>query len=183
MPIEYLPENAGVAYSKDYAGSLTHAKVNDPILQTLEFRHPDFVDADGNATSYYIVNDVRPLVATDELGGTHTFVAVPLEYVPPEQSDSGAPKPAALRLDNCSGELMRLLQLAVGSDEPVEVIDRRYLPSNTSAPHVMPPTVMELNSPMVTPETGTVQLTFGSLNNKKWPARTYTPEDFPGLAS
>ena len=43
-------------------------------------------------------------------------------------------------------------------------------------------TVLAYRNPVITPETGTVQLTVGNLNNKKFPARIYTPEGFPSLA-
>jgi hypothetical protein len=182
MP-DYLPENAGVSYSKGYAEAIASATIGDPILQTFEFRHPEFVDENGDATSYWIVNNIRNLVATDENSETHTYLAIPLEFVPPEQSDTGAPKPGGLKIDNVSREITRLLMLARESDIPVEAVERRYLPSDTSAPHVLPVTVYELANPEVNVESATVQLTFGHLTNKKFPARIYTVEEFPGLVA
>jgi hypothetical protein len=177
----YLPENAGVQYSEAYAEAIASAKVGDPILLTLELRHPLFVDEDGAATSAWIVNDFRNHTFTDENSETNTYIGVPFRYVKPEQTDSGAPKPAALEVDNVSLEVTRLLMLARGSDDPVEAVQREFLPSDTTAPHVLPVTVLELTNPVVTVETVSLQLTFGALTNRKFPARTYTAEDFPGL--
>jgi hypothetical protein len=178
----YLPANAGVQFSEAYAEAIASAKAGDPLLLTLEVRHSDFVDEDGNATSYWIVNDFRNLTATDEDSVVRTFIAVPFRFVWPEQTDSGAPKPAAMEIDNVSRQLTTLLLQARESDEPVECVLRMYLPSDTTAPHILPVTVMEVINPVVTSETVSVQLTFGSLTNRKFPARIYTAEEFPSLA-
>jgi hypothetical protein len=178
----YLPANAGIELSEAIAEAYASAKVGDPILQTLEFRHASFTDEDGNPTSHYIVNDFRPLVATDEDLVERTFLPVPHRFTKPDQSDSGAPKAAQIEIDNVSLILARLLMQARASDEPVQVIAREYLPSDTSAPHVIPVTVTELSSPVITVETVSAELGFGGLTNMKYPARTYTAEDFPALA-
>jgi hypothetical protein len=178
----YLPANAGIELSEAIAEAYASANVGDPILGTLEFRHASFTDEDGNATSHYIVNDYRELVATDEDSNVRTFLPVPHRFTKPDQSDSGAPKAATIEIDNVSLILARLLMQARESDDPVQVIAREYLPSDTSAPHVIPVTVTELAAPVITAETVSAQLTFGNLTNRKYPARTYTAEDFPALA-
>jgi hypothetical protein len=182
MP-SYLPARAGVEISEAIAEAYASANVGDPVLLTLELQHPDFVDADGEPTSAWIVNDHRDLVATDEDANERTFIGVPFRYVKPEQTDSGAPQAPTVEIDNVSLEVTRLLMLARGSDSPVVVIEREYLPSDTSAPHVLPPTVLELGPPTITAETVSAPLLFGGLTNRRWPARTYTAEDFPGLAA
>ena len=177
----YLPENAGVALSEPYAISLASNTIGDPALRTLELRHPRFTDEDGNATGIYIVNDYRNLTATDEDSNTHTFIGLPFKYVMPEQTDSGAPKASSVEIDNVSREVLRVLLQARESDDPVEIVERMYLPSDTTAPHVLPVTVAELSSPVASVETVSAQITFGSLTNKKFPARVYTLEEFPTL--
>jgi hypothetical protein len=179
MPM--LPENAGVAFSEAYANAISSAKMGDPLLVALEVRHPDFEDESGNPTSYYIVSDNRSLTATDEDSETHTYIPIPFRFIPPEQTDSGAPKPAALEIDNVSLQLSQLLLMANSSATPVEVVVRMFLRSDTSTPHVLPVLVMEATEPVITSETVSVQLTFGALTNRKFPARVYTAEDFPGL--
>ncbi len=179
----YLPPRAGVEVSEAIAEAWASANAGDPVLTTLELRHPSFVDDEGNPTSAWVVNDLRNLVATDEDANVRTFIGVPFRYVKPEQTDSGAPQPPTIEVDNVSLEVTRLLMLARGSDDPVEVIEREYLPSDTSAPHVLPVTVLELAAPVITAETVSMQLIFGNLTNRKYPALQYTPEDFPALAA
>lgn len=179
----YLPPRAGVEISEAIAEAYASAKVGDPVLLTLELQHPSFVDANGDATSAWIVNDHRDLVATDEDANERTFIGVPFRYVKPEQTDSGAPQAPTVEIDNVSLEVTRLLMLARGSDDPVRVIEREYLPSDTSAPHVLPPTVLELGPPTITPETVSAPLLFGGMTNRKWPATQYTAEAFPALAA
>lgn len=178
----YLPANAGLQLSEAIAEAYASANVGDPVLLTLEFRHPDFVDDDGNPTSAWVVNDYRNLVAFDEDSIERTFIGVPFKYVKPDQTDSGAPKAAQIELDNVSLEVSRLLMQARESDDPVEVVEREYLPSDLTAPHVLPVTVTELAAPAITVETVSASCTFGNLTNRKYPARTYTAEDFPALA-
>jgi hypothetical protein len=182
MP-DYLPMHAGVQISEAIAEAMASATIGDPILLTLELRHPSFVDESDNPVSAWIVNDLRNLVAFDENDVERTFIGVPFRYVKPEQSDSAAPQVPAVAVDNVSLEVTRLLMLAKGSDDPVQVIEREYLPSDLSAPHVLPVTVLELSAPVITAETVTGQLIFGNLTNRKYPARTYTAEDFPALAA
>jgi hypothetical protein len=177
-----LPENAGVSMSEGYAIAVSSNKIGDPLLVALEVRHPDFEDENGAATSYYVVSDNRALTATGEDSETHTYQPIPFRFVPPEQSDSGAPAPARLEIDNVSLQLARLLLMANASAEPVEVVVRMFLRSDTSAPHVLPVLVMEATEPSITDTTVSLSLTFESLTNRKFPARTYTPEKFPGLS-
>jgi Domain of unknown function (DUF1833) len=181
MPIDYLPANVGVTFSKAYAEAIASAKMGDPVLITLEMRHPDFRDEDGNPTSARVVADYRNLTATDENGQTHTYIGVPFRHVKGDQSDSGAPRTATVEIDNVTRQIVQALMQARGSDEPVEVVVREYLPSDTSAPHVLPVSVYELSAPIATVETVQAQLGYGNLTNMKWPARVYTVEEFPGL--
>lgn len=178
----YLPPNAGVQLSQAVAEAYASATAGDPVLITLEVRHPSFVDEAGAPTSAWIVNDLRPLVANDDNGVSRTYIGVPFRFTKPEQTDSGAPRSPTIEIDNVSLEVARLLMLARGSEDPVEVVVREYLPSDTSAPHVLPVTVMELTAPVITSETVSAQVGFARLTNLKYPARTYTAEAFPGLA-
>jgi hypothetical protein len=179
----YLPPRAGVSISEDAAQNYASATVGDPVLLTLELIHPAFTQP------ARVVNDLRNLTATLEAGAPYNagaaveFIGVPFRYTKPEQSDSGAPAAVPVEIDNVSRALTELLMLARESMEPVEVIEREYLPSDTSAPHVLPPTRLELTNIVITPETVSAQLGFGNLTNRKFPPRIYTAEDFPGLAS
>ena len=84
MP-SYLPVNAGVALSEAIAEAYASAKTADPVLVTLEFRHPSFTDDAGNPTSAWVVNDFRNLVATDENAISRTYIGVPFRSSSPSR--------------------------------------------------------------------------------------------------
>lgn len=180
MPI-YLDPRLGVSYSEAIAESMASNKQGDPILLTLELQNENFVDDAGNPTSAWIVNDYRPLVAKDEDGNERTFRPVPFRYTMPEQTDSGAPAAVQIEVDNVSQILTK--QLARAGRSPVYIVEREYLPSDTSAPHVLPPTKMVLSNVEAGSTTVTAQASFGDFNNRKFPFATYTRELFPALAA
>jgi hypothetical protein len=180
MP-SYLDPRAGVSISEAIAEAYASATAGDPVLLTLELHHPDFT------APARVVNDFRTLTATLEADAPYNageaveFSGVPFRYTKPEQTDSGAPAAVGIEIDNVSREITNLLLLAAESFEPVRVIEREYLPSDTSAPHVLPVTTMELSGIEVSVETVRAQLSFGNLTNRKFPSLQYTAENSPGL--
>jgi hypothetical protein len=179
----YLPARAGVSISQAMAESYASATAGDPALMTLELHHPDFT------APARVVNNLRNLTATLEddapynAGEAVEFIAVPFRYIRPPQSDESAPAPVAVEIDNVSLALTTLLMQALESMEPVQVIAREYLPSDTSAPHVLPVTTLEMTGIEIGVETVRAQLTFGHLTNRKFPVRQYTAENTPGLTA
>lgn len=178
----YLDPRAGVQLSEAIAEAYASATVGDPVLITLELHHPSFT------APARVVNDYRTLTATLEADAPYNageaveFIGVPFRYTKPEQSDSGAPAAVGIEIDNVSLAITELLLQAIESDEPVLVIEREYLPSDTSAPHVLPVLQLEMGGIQVGVETVSAQLTFGNLTNRKFPATQYTAENAPGLA-
>jgi hypothetical protein len=182
MP-DYLPAQLGMTYSEALAEAYASATAGDPALTTLELHHPAF------SVPARVVSDTRDLLATLEATAPVdpstqvTFTALPFRAAPPEQSDSGAPAPVQIEIDNISLDLADLLLQARDSFEPVQVYVREYLPSDTSAPHILPVLVMEMSDIALDVQSATAQLSFGNLTNMRWPAHLYTRERFPALGA
>lgn len=184
----FLPPRVGLELSQALAEVYTQRTIGDPMLITLEVYHPGMLDGDGNPTSFRCVNEWTDLLATLEASAPFnpseevTFHAVPFRYVSPSENDTGAPAAVSIEIDNASLEVTRLLDSIIGSPIPVIVIERRYLPSDTSAPHATP-TVMELQAPEAT--TGGVRMSasFGNLTNRRFPGLRYTRAKYPALAA
>lgn len=188
MP-NFLPLRQGVSQSAALAQAYAHATAAEPILVTLEIRHPTFVDDAGNPTAIRIVNDWTPLTATLEAsaplnaGATVKFEALPFKFLRPEESDGSAPPEISIEIDNVSREIMPHLNHACESDSPVSVMVRSYLPSDTSAPHESPVPVFVLKSVSASMQTISGKAGFGNLINERFPKKFYTRESNPGLVS
>jgi len=188
MPV-YLPPRVGISISEALAESYAHASVDEPVLLTLEIHHPDFRSPNGQPTAARIVNDWADLTATLEadapMNGSQAvrFSACPFEYTKPEQTDTGAPAAVQIVIDNVSRKITPLLDQVVASMVPVLVIERIYLPSDTSAPHEMPPTRMYLSAPQVTSTSVTLQASFGNLTNRRFPAARYKRKQYAALST
>jgi hypothetical protein len=183
----YLPPRLGISISEAIAESMASAKVGDPLLLTLEIRR-DWTEA-GQPVAARVVNDYRPLTATLEAdaplnpGEAVEFTPVPFRHARQEQTDSGAPSAVSIEVDNVSQTLTELLQRDKTSREPLRVIEREYLPSDTTAPHVMPPTKLVLSNVEVSSTTATGQASFGNLTNRRFPVDLYTRERFSALSA
>lgn len=173
----YLPSRLGLSHSEAIAEAYASATAGDPVLLTLEVSHPAFSEP------ARVVNDFRDLTATLEATAPYNpstavlFSAVPFRYTKPEQTaesaNAGAPAAVGIEIDNVSGYIAELLIQAKESMEPVTVIEREYLPSDTSAPHVVPVTVMTMSNIVIGVETVRANLSFGDLTNRKFPAKVY----------
>jgi Domain of unknown function (DUF1833) len=174
MPI-YLPPRLGLSHSEAIAEAYASATAGDPVLLTLEIHHPDFDEP------ARVVNDFRNFTATLEADAPYNageavlFTAVLFRYTKPEQvaDGSGAPAAVGIEIDNVSGHIAELLMMARESMQPVTVIEREYLPSDTSAPHVLPVTSMTMSNIVIGVETAKANLSFGDLTNRKFPAKVY----------
>jgi hypothetical protein len=183
----YLPSRLGLELSDAIAEAYASATAGDPVLFTLELHHPEFT------APARIVNDWRAHVLTLEADAPEdpstavTFTGVPFRYARPDQvaelKAAAAPAAVPIEIDNVSLELATLMLLAKESEEPVTVIAREYLPSDTSAPHVLPVLTLTMTNIELGVETVTAQLTFGDLTNLRFPRRPYTAALFPGLAA
>jgi hypothetical protein len=185
----YLPPRLGIQHSEAVAEAMASAKVGDPILLTLELYREGWIDENGDQAVARVVNDYRPFHATLEddapnnPGELVTFQGVPFRYTKPEQTDSGAPSAVGIEIDNVSQQLTALLQQQKTSREPLRLIEREYLPSDNSAPHVLPPTKLVLSDVEATVTSVGAKATFGDLTNRRFPVHTFTRERFPGLTA
>lgn len=185
----YLPPRRGISHSEAMAEARAFARVDEPELLTLAFYHSAFVDSFGAEIALYVVNDFAALEATIEAdapldgGETVTFEPVPMRVVFPEESDDNRTPGASIGISNVLRALSPHLRAAAGTMEPVRMIARTYLPSDTSAPHEMPPLSLELTGA----ETDGVNVRFGAsygdVTNFPFPAVTYTADGFPALAA
>jgi hypothetical protein len=185
----YLPPRRGISHSAAVAEARAFARVDEPELITLAFYHSAFVDSLGAQIALYVVNDFEALQATIEAGAPLdageevTFQPVPMRVVFPEESDDNRNPGASIEISNVLRALSPHLRAAAGTMEPVRMIVRTYLPSDTSAPHEMPPLSLELTGA----ETDGVNVRFGAsygdVANFPFPAVSYTAEGFPALAA
>lgn len=182
MPV-YLPPRRGISHSQALAEARVYATADDPELLTLALYHSAF------KAPVYVVCDYQDLVATIEAdapadaGLTVRFKALPLRVTLPEETDTNRSPTAQIELDNVMRQLSPYLRLAAASREPVVLIARTYLASDTSAPHDMPPLRLELTSASTDGTNVAVQAGYGDIVNFPFPALSYQPEDFPGLAA
>ena len=170
----YLDPRLGISYSEAIAESMASNVQGDPILLTLEIRNVNF-------GSVYIVNDLNQFVAYDENGALRVFQPVPFRYTRPEQTDNGQPAGVQIEIDNVTQILTT--QLLTAGRDTTYIVEREYLPSDNTAPHVLPPTTMVLTDVRATPETVTGLAVFGDFSNRRFPFNTYTRERFPSLAA
>jgi len=185
----YLPPRRGISHSEAIAESRVYATVDEPELLTLALYHSAIVDQFGQPTGAYAVNDFEELVATVEAdapvhGGEEvTFRPVPMRVTLPEESDDVRDPGAQIEIDNAARVLTPYLRAAAQTQEPVQLIARTYLPSDTSAPHEMPPLHLEVTGASADGVNVTLRAGFGDVTNYPFPSVLYTPEGFPGLAA
>lgn len=179
----YLPPRRGISHSQALAEARVYATADDPELLTLALYHSAF-DA-----PVYVVCDYEDLVATIEAGApadagqTVTFKALPVRVTLPEETDDNRSPTAQIEIDNVMRQLSPYLRLAAASREPVVMMVRTYLASDTSAPHDMPPLRLELTSASSNGTNVTAQAGYGDVVNFPFPAAAYLVEHFPGLAA
>lgn len=188
MP-SYLPPRRGISHSAAVAEARAFARVDQVELLTLAFYHSAFVDDHGNQIALYVVNDFQVLQATIEAGAPLdageevTFQPVPMRVVFPEESDDNRNPTATLEISDALRVLSPHLRAASNTLEPVRMIARTYLASDTSAPHEMPPLSLELAGAESDGVNVRLSAAYGDVSNFPFPAVAYTAEGFPALAA
>ncbi|MEG3637641.1 DUF1833 family protein [Magnetococcus sp. PR-3] len=179
MPDDRLSQAIREAYAS--------APADVVILHTLEIRHPAFVDDEEVPTAIRVVRDYVDLIAKLEAsaplnpGESVTFVALAFNLeLPPVES---TPMPEiVVTLDNVSGEIMKHLDRAVQTMDPIEITYRPYLSTDLEGPQMDPPltlTITEVEADMLQVRARARMMDIG---NKAFPADTYRASRFPGLA-
>lgn len=180
----YRPLNVGVQHSEALAAAYITNPTDDPVLMTLEIRHPD-------GTPIRIVNQWASIDATLEAdapsnpGATVTFVGIPFTAVRPPETDGGAPAAITITMDNLNAQITQLAMAIQESQEPCQAILRTYLPSDLSGPHELPVLKMYVHSPVSIQPGHRAQFrcSFGDLTNRKFPRREYRRETHPTLSN
>jgi len=125
--------------SDDLAEYVYSNAADEALLETLELRHPAFVDDDGNNIAARVVNsreDFTGKLEDDAPMNPHSFVtfkACGFEVKMPE-SQSGALPRADFEIANVTRILAPYLDLAVDSDVPIELTIRTFLASRPDTP-------------------------------------------------
>jgi hypothetical protein len=185
----FLTPKRGLSYSQAIAEAYASAPETVVIYDTLEFRHPTFVDETGAIVAVRVVNDHVKLVAGIEAGAPADaerfvqFQPVRFGFRRPTESDSAQTPEVEITVSNVSRILMRYLDLAKESRIPIEVTYRPYLSNDLTAPHMQPPLTLTLRSVSADVTTVTARAGFGDLGNRRFPRVDYTSSKFPGLTA
>ena len=178
MPDPALSEAIQEAYA--------HAPSEAIILHTLEIRHPDFRNENGNPTAIRVVRDQIDLQARLEAdapmdaGAIVTFVAMGFELDLPAVDTTPVPE-IVVTLDNVSREIVRYLDVAAESQSVIEITYRPYLSNDLEGPQMDPPITLILSEVEADVQRVTARARMMDIGNKAFPSRTYTAKEFPGL--
>lgn len=189
MPVFRSPKK-GLSYSQAIAEAYASAPEDVVIMDTLEFRHPTFIDPDTlEVIALRVVNDHEALDATLEdtapmdAGEVVTFQPVRFGFRRPAESESGSTQEVEITVSNVSKTMMPYLDRAKETRIPIEVTYRPYLSDDTSGPHMNPPMTLTLRNVTTNMSDVSARAGFGDLTNRRWPRVDYTPARFPGLVA
>lgn len=175
-----------MSYKEAIAEAYATADLNEIVLDTLEFRHPNFRDDAGNPTAIRIVISYQNYDLTLEAnapvngGQTVTFIACPFEFVLPSWDEKTVPQ-LQIKIDNVDRRITTALEEASTSIIPIGVTYRPYLASDTSGPQMDPPFTFTLSKVVADVFVVSGTATTNDVNNWAFPNRIYTPQAFPGL--
>jgi hypothetical protein len=160
---------------------------DEVVLDTLELRHPSFIDESGNPAPIRVVADHDDLLATLEAdapldaGRSVQFIAMAFQFSLPSMEEGQAPQ-IDITLDGASAEIVAHLESAVTQTAQIECTHRRFLASNPAAgPQDGEPLTLYVASAKATLTQASATATLTDIHNKPFPARVYRPDDFPGL--
>lgn len=164
------------------------------VLCTLEFIHPAFLDEMSNPTGVRVIADPGVTLASGVKGrslklestapldaSTYVdFVAWQFNAVPIEQNQT-APGQFQIVVDDVAGGLRQYLDLALTSQDPIEVYYREYLDNDDTAPSYVegPFYVVDVDTDNYGVKiTGTTE----DLINRQFPSKVYNKTEYRGLA-
>jgi hypothetical protein len=179
MPNEALSEALKEAYAS--------APSEQVIVHTLEFRHPKFLDDNGDLMAVRVVRDHSDLTARLEQTAPLNpdemvvFTAVGFDVELPSVDGSAVPE-ITITIDNASGEIMRHLDAAVITQDKIEVTYRPYLSDDLEGPHMDPPVTLTLSEVKADVSRITARARMLDVGNKAFPGETYSSANFPGIA-
>lgn len=164
------------------AEAYASAPSNEPILDTLEIRHPDFTQPIRVVNDYQNFDAFLEADAPLNPGEEVTFISMRFEFIRPEISKSTSPE-IEMALDNVSGDIAGYLDTACQSPDLIEVTYRPYLASDPTAPTMNPPMTLNVKSASASVFRVTARAGFGDFANLKFPSETYDDTRFEGLSA
>lgn len=182
MPTYQAPLR-GVSKSEAYAEAMATASIEDAILYMLEVTHEDL------AAPIRLVLNSSNVTATLEAdapfnaGAAVEFTAINLGIHFPEETDSNASPPTRIWIDGVSPLVAAELEPAAESLQPVTVIVRTYLSSDLSGPASLPPLVLEMRDIEINETRVLVTLAYADFGNTRFPGKTFTADEHPGLSA
>jgi len=172
--------------SEALAEAYASAPADAVIFDTIEIRHPAFIDDDGKPTAIRVVIGYEEIEARLEddapmdAGKVVKFIPGAFRFSLPG-FEAGSVPTMRISLDNASREVTSHLEQAIAQTARIEVTYRTYLASDLSAPQMDPPYTMTLTNVHADVFQVTGTATLSDVHNWPFPRRRYTPDDFPGL--
>ncbi len=171
----------GVSISDADLEAAAIAPVRRAMLTCLEFHSAEWsaparVVADKQDFTAVLEDD-----APRNAGESVTFTALPLRAKWPSEGKAGQAPKVELEIDGVSSLLADLMDQAVVSLEPIELILRQYASDDPSGPSRLPVLTMEFQDVKVTENTVSGTCAYGDPTNDRFPAAAYTRLQWPGL--
>jgi len=179
MPDPTLSDAAKEAYAL--------APADEVVIDTLEIRHPDFVDEAGNPDSMWITTNQVEIEAPVEAdapvrgGETVTFRSLGFRFTLPRIEPGSGPE-MEIGIDSTDRRIIELLDAAATDPRPIVMCYRPYL-SNAleDGPQMAPPPSFVLSQVaakgLVTSGRARVAIDLGG----PFPRHVYTASAYPGL--
>lgn len=168
------------------AEAYASAPADEVVFDTLEIRHPSFVDDAGQPTAIRVVIGYEDIEARLEPqaplhGGQYvTFIAGAFKFTLPGFEEGQVPQ-LKITLDGVNRQITEHLEASRASKTPIEVTYRPYLSGDLTAPQMDPPINMVLDTVDVDVFQSTGTASMNDVHNWPYPKELYTPERFPGL--
>lgn len=168
----------GVSLSDALKEAATYAPAERVVLATYEFTHSTFT------SRALIVVAHEALTAITEDNDEVTFQPVAgLRHKGFEESDQASTPTLSLYIDGLSLDLVDKLDLALGTLEPVGLIERIYVSDDLTSPALLPPAKAYIRTGNVTETRVSLEAGFGDPANQPFPRKTYTRKEYPGLVA
>lgn len=160
--------------------------VDDPIVETLEFHHPAFVNDFGERTAIRIVQanqsyrfrlENTALLNPNEMV---EFLPLPFDLTVPGFAKGQIPN-MRMSISNINRLITKYLEMAISQTDSIQTFYRPYLLSNPEEPTINPVIEMGLTAAKsgVFDISGTA--TLSDVHNWPFPLKKYTMQRFPGL--
>jgi hypothetical protein len=169
--------------SEALAQAYASAPEDEIILDALEFYHPNW------AVPVRIVNahsEVRAfLEASAPRNALQEVVFRPVNFSIQlsQESESNRIPDLSITVGNVGLILTEYLEKLASSPVRIELICRRYLSSDLTAPAINPPKIFNVNTASANLQNVTFRASINLLSNSKFPKIEYTAKDFRQLVS